>query len=96
MTIRSCSEPDCDRPIERSGLCVGHSGRQRNGSSKTGPISAAQILTDEPHAPCPPGALELAAAVAELDAQAILRAIIWPHILEASIAGTERFALEAP
>jgi hypothetical protein len=93
MTIRRCSEPGCDRPVRSHGLCVGHYHRLTNGSPKTGPISQAAVLTDEPHMPCPTGCLELAAACADLDARAIVRAI-WPHFLEAHLAGRQPFTLE--
>lgn len=44
--------------------------------------------------PCPPDLLELAGQCADLDARAIVRAL-WPHILEASLAGIEPFSLGA-
>jgi hypothetical protein len=49
--------------------------------------------TDEPLLACPDLLLPLAGAVADLDARAIVRAM-WPHLIEASLAGVEPFTLE--
>jgi hypothetical protein len=89
-----CSEPDCDHPIRGRGLCTGHLDRVRRGSSKTGPLNAAELLADDPHIECPPGLLDLAGQCADLDARNIAR-VLWPHLLEASLAGVEPFTLEA-
>jgi hypothetical protein len=43
---------------------------------------------------CPPDLLDLAGRCADNDARAIVRAL-WPHLLEASLAGLEPFTLEA-
>ena len=94
MTPGVCTEPGCDHPIHAHGLCAGHHRRLETGSTKTGPLNTAELLTDEAHIACPPGLLELAARCADLDAQAIIRTI-WPHLLEASFAGIEPFTLEA-
>lgn len=42
---------------------------------------------------CPDSLLPLAAACADNDAKAIVR-LIWPHFLEASLAGFEPFTLD--
>lgn len=86
MTIRRCSQRGCDRPVEARGLCKSHYERERLRKIEAAGRAARQHrppigLTGEPHIPCPPGCLELAAAVAELDAQAIFR-VIWPHLPE--------------
>ena len=94
MIGRTCSHPDCDRSVYGQGLCSGHHARIRDGSTKTGPLNAAEVLVDEPHMPCPETLLPLANWCAENDARAILR-LIWPHLLEASLAGVEPFTLEA-
>ena len=94
MTERTCSDPDCDRPVRRQGMCLGHYTRVRDGSTKTGPVATAEVLADEPHMPCPEQLLALAGWCADLDAKAIVRAL-WPHLLEASLAGLEPFTLEA-
>jgi hypothetical protein len=93
MTIRRCSTQGCDRPASVRGLCKGHYRRLLEGSQKTGPIGTAVVLNDGIYMPCPGSCLELAAACAELDAQAIVRAI-WPHLLEASLVGLEPFTLQ--
>jgi hypothetical protein len=53
-----------------------------------------RICSDEPHTACPPDLLDLAGRCADNDARAIVRAL-WPHLLEASLAGLEPFTLEA-
>lgn len=94
MTQKTCSHPDCDRPAQRQGMCYGHYARVRDGSTKTGPVSAAEVLVDDVFMPCPETLLDLAGWCADLDARAIVRAL-WPHLLEASFAGVEPFTLEA-
>jgi hypothetical protein len=94
MTIHRCSEPGCDRSVNSKGLCKPHYERQRLARyRKVGAVNQAAVLTDEVHAPCPPGCLDLAAACADLDAQAIVRTI-WPHFLEAGFASLQPFTLE--
>ncbi len=90
---RTCTHPGCDRP-SYGGLCPGHAARKYAGSSRTGPIQTAKVVSDEPHMACPDGLLPLADWCADLDAKAIVRAI-WPHLLEASLAGLAPFTLEA-
>jgi hypothetical protein len=89
---RICGDPDCDRPVQAHGLCQGHARRLETGSTKTGPLNTAELHIDEPHIACPADLLPLADAIAEIDARAILR-VIWPHLLEASLAGLEPFTL---
>jgi hypothetical protein len=50
-------------------------------------------LSDYPVLVCPPGFLDRVAAAVDADARAIVRTI-WPHLLEASLAGLTPFTLE--
>lgn len=90
---RFCADPDCDRPVEAHGLCRGHHRRLETGSTKTGPLNTAELHTDEPHMACPAELLDLAGMCADNDARLIVRAI-WPHLLEASLAGVNPFTLD--
>lgn len=95
MTRQTCSEPGCGRPVHASGLCAGHDRRRRHDSQKTGPIGSVAVhLADDVFMPCPDTLLDLAGRAADLDARNIVRAL-WPHLLEASLAGLEPFTLEA-
>jgi hypothetical protein len=91
---RICSDPDCDRPNYGGGLCHGHWERHRSGSTLTGPIATKRsVVGDDVFMPCPDQLLDLAGAVADLDARAIVRGL-WSHLLEASLAGLEPFTLQ--
>ena len=94
MTPGLCSEPHCPRPVMARGLCKAHYERQRLRKIEAAGWAARrrEDAADEPHTACPPGCVPLAAAVADLDARAIVRAM-WPHVLEASIAGVGPFTL---
>jgi len=90
---RTCTEPGCERPHHALGLCIAHWRRARRDSTLTGPIgSAAVCIADDVFMPCPDTLLELAGRCAENDARAIVR-LLWPHLLEASLAGVEPFTL---
>lgn len=94
MTGRTCSQPGCDRPHDSHGLCAAHRWRAKTGSSLTGPICTAAVhVDDDVYMPCPDALLELAGQCAENDARAIVRTL-WPHLLEASLAGVEPFTLD--
>lgn len=93
MTARTCSDPDCDRPHYGLGLCRAHYRRRRRGSHLTGPIGSATTLDpngDDVFMPCPATLLDLAGWCADNDARIITR-VLWPHLLEASLAGLEPF-----
>jgi hypothetical protein len=57
------------------------------------PVNHTEVLIDEVFMVCPDSLLPLVDACGENDARAILRAI-WPHLLEASLAGLEPFTLD--
>jgi hypothetical protein len=88
----TCSEAGCGRPVHGRGLCAAHYKRLSEGRGTTGPIQTAEKLTDQPHIACPSQLLHLAGQAADLDARAIVR-IIWPHLLEAALAGLDPFTL---
>lgn len=89
-----CIDPNCDRPAIDGRFCAGHRSRHKTGSRRVGPIQTAIRLIDEPVITCPDELLPLAGQCAENDAKAILR-LIWPHFLEARLAGLEPFSLDA-
>lgn len=91
---RPCSDPDCDRPARCKGLCVMHYNRARYGKQKAAtppPPSAAELVPLV--LPCPDDLVPIVTAAADIDARAIVR-LIWPHLLEAHLAGLEPFTLE--
>jgi hypothetical protein len=79
MTPRLCEITGCDRPHFGKGLCQGHWTRLRNGSTKTGPLGTADVLTDDVYMPCPDSLLGLAAQAAENDARAVFM-LLWRAI----------------
>lgn len=89
---RRCSEPGCGRPVNSHGLCAPHDARRLRGSPVSGPIGTPEIRGGDidVYMPCPAGLLDLSGACADLDARAIVR-VLWPHLLEASLAGVEPF-----
>ncbi len=96
--ILVCSEPGCTRPAEIRGLCTRHYQRDYRHRRRIndGPIhhqGRPAIIGDDVYTPCPPDSLGLAAAIADIDARAIVRTI-WPHLLEAHLAGRQPFTLE--
>lgn len=86
-----CAEPGCDRTVYANHRCRAHHERIRAGRPITGPITTDPVvLGDDVFMACPDSLLPLAGQVAEFDARHILRTI-WPHFLEASLAGVEPF-----
>lgn len=104
--MTGCSEPGCDEPQVAHGLCRAHyaieyrrrrranDGQRLTNNRYTAPCPrSGHPAGDDVFMPCPDTLLELAGQAAELDARAIVRAL-WPHLLDASIAGVEAFTLE--
>lgn len=96
----TCGAPGCDRRTDTLGLCTTHyqadykrRRRANNGEPLTGTSTDPVPFGDELAMACPASLLPLAAAVADIDAITIVRAI-WPHFLEAHLAGVHPFTLE--
>lgn len=94
-----CSEPGCDRDVLAKGLCNRHYRRMRAEAAKVAdpgsePVQVAyESAADGFVVHCPNSLVPLVAAVVDLDARGIVR-LIWPHLLEAYLAGVEPFTLE--
>lgn len=100
---RFCALTDCPRDVYADGLCrqhwvAGGPDRRPLAPQATVPTSETDADLDdlEPLQPlvvyCPNDLLGLVAACVDNDAKAILR-LIWPHFLEARLAGVEAFTL---
>jgi len=90
-----CAEPDCGQDVVAKGLCNRHYRRMRaEAKAAVEPLVVTSGTNiDEFVLVCPTSLLPVVAAAAELDARAIVR-LIWPHLLEAHLAGVEPFTLE--
>lgn len=92
--MSECAEPGCTRQdLNAKGLC--HRCYQRDRRRRKGRVNEAKVFTDEVFMACPDQLLALADAISEIDARNIVR-LIWPHLLEASLAGIEPFTIELP
>lgn len=89
---RDCAELDCTEPVYAKALCRRHYDQRLRRRHSDGSVNQAEIVTDDAFMVCPDSLLALAGACADIDAKAIVR-LLWPHLLEASMAGVEPFTL---
>ena len=92
-STRMCAVDGCDLKHFAKGFCQKHYKSNYLFRRKTHDVGAAEVLVDDIFMACPERFEDVVERAVALDAEAILR-VIWPHLLEAQLAGVQPFTTD--